>query len=97
MRDDTPVLVGAGQFAYQGEAAISPISLHLLKVAAEQAVLDAGRKGSVLADLDAVARFAARAPADPEMLYDPEGREDVGRTGVADPLPDGDRNLFILD
>jgi acetyl-CoA C-acetyltransferase len=64
MRDDTPVLIGAGQFTYRGEAANSPSPLELLKVAAEQAVLDAGLKGSVLADLDALAvvAFSIDAP-----------------------------------
>lgn len=64
MRDDTPVLIGAGQFTYRGEAAISPSPLELLKVAAERAVLDAGLKGSVLADLDALAvvAFSIDAP-----------------------------------
>ncbi|PIB91959.1 acetyl-CoA acetyltransferase [Caulobacter sp. FWC2] len=64
MRDDTPVLIGAGQFTYRGEAATSPSPLQLLKVAAEQAVLDAGLKGSVLADLDALAvvAFSIDAP-----------------------------------
>ncbi|HJV43517.1 MAG TPA: acetyl-CoA acetyltransferase, partial [Caulobacter sp.] len=64
MRDDTPVLIGAGQFTYRGEAANSPSPLELLKVAAERAVLDAGLKGSVLADLDALAvvAFSIDAP-----------------------------------
>lgn len=64
MRDDTPVLIGAGQFTYRGDAANSPSPLELLKVAAEQAVLDAGLKGSVLADLDALAvvAFSIDAP-----------------------------------
>ena len=64
MRDDTPVLIGAGQFTYRGEAANSPSPLELLKVAAEQALLDAGLKGSVLADLDAMAvvAFSIDAP-----------------------------------
>jgi len=64
MRDDTPVLIGAGQFTYRGEAGNSPSPLELLKVAAERAVLDAGLKGSVLADLDALAvvAFSIDAP-----------------------------------
>lgn len=64
MRDDTPVLIGAGQFTYRGGAGNSPSPLELLKVAAERAVLDAGLKGSVLADLDALAvvAFSIDAP-----------------------------------
>jgi len=64
MRDDTPVLIGAGQFTYRGDAGNSPSPLELLKVAAERAVLDAGLKGSVLADLDALAvvAFSIDAP-----------------------------------
>ncbi|KQV57097.1 MULTISPECIES: acetyl-CoA acetyltransferase [unclassified Caulobacter] len=64
MRDDTPVLIGAGQFTYRGDAGNSPSPLQLLKLAAERAVLDAGLKGSVLADLDALAvvAFSIDAP-----------------------------------
>jgi len=64
VRDDTPVLIGAGQFTYRGDAANSPSPLELLKVAAERAALDAGLKGSVLADLDALAvvAFSIDAP-----------------------------------
>jgi acetyl-CoA C-acetyltransferase len=64
VRDDTPVLIGAGQFTYRGEAGNSPSPLELLKVAAERAVLDAGLVGSVLADLDALAvvAFSIDAP-----------------------------------
>ncbi|HWU81600.1 MAG TPA: acetyl-CoA acetyltransferase, partial [Caulobacter sp.] len=64
MRDDTPVLIGAGQFTYRGDAQNSLSPLQLLKLAAERAVLDAGLKGSVLADLDALAvvAFSIDAP-----------------------------------
>jgi acetyl-CoA C-acetyltransferase len=64
VRDDTPVLIGAGQFTYRGEPGNSPSPLELLKSAAERAVLDAGLKGSVLADLDALAvvAFSIDAP-----------------------------------
>ncbi len=64
MRDDTPVLIGAGQFTYRGAAETSFSPLQLLKLAAERAVLDAGLKGSVLADLDALAvvAFSIDAP-----------------------------------
>ncbi|MDP1631937.1 MAG: acetyl-CoA acetyltransferase [Caulobacter sp.] len=55
MRDDTPVLIGAGQFTYRGEAADSPSPLDLLKVAAERAAEDAGLSPEALAQLDAVA------------------------------------------
>ncbi len=64
MRDDTPVLIGAGQFTYRGTPENSPSPLELLKVAAEKAALDAGLKGSVLAELDALAvvAFSIDAP-----------------------------------
>ncbi|PZR31095.1 MAG: acetyl-CoA acetyltransferase, partial [Caulobacter segnis] len=64
MRDETPVLIGAGQFTYRGDAEKSPSPLELLKVAAERAAVDAGLKGSVLADLDALAvvAFSIDAP-----------------------------------
>ena len=58
MRDDTPVLIGAGQFTYRGEIENSPSPLELLKIAADRAVGDAGLLGSVLAELDAVAVIA---------------------------------------
>ena len=55
MRDDTPVLIGAGQFTYRGSAADSPTPLQLLKIAAERAAEDAGLQTSALAGLDALA------------------------------------------
>jgi acetyl-CoA C-acetyltransferase len=64
MRDDTPVLIGAGQFTYRGEVANSPSPLELLKVAAERAVRDAGLPETVFASLDALAvvAFSIDAP-----------------------------------
>ena len=64
MRDDTPVLIGAGQFTFRGEAANSLSPLELLKVAAERAVQDAGLEGTVFAQLDAMAvvAFSIDAP-----------------------------------
>ncbi|MDI1366343.1 MAG: acetyl-CoA acetyltransferase, partial [bacterium] len=58
MRDDTPVLIGAGQFTFRGSAENSPPPLELLKIAAERAIADAGLLGTVLADLDALAVIA---------------------------------------
>ncbi len=58
MRDDLPVLIGAGQFTYRGKPETSPSPLELLKIAAERAVGDAGVSGSVLAELDALAVIA---------------------------------------
>jgi acetyl-CoA C-acetyltransferase len=58
MRDDTPVLIGAGQFTYRGNAENSPAPLELLKIAAERAIDDAGLLGSVLAEVDALAVIA---------------------------------------
>jgi len=55
MRDDTPVLIGGGQFTYRGAADQSPSPLELLKIAAERAAANAGLDASVLSQLDAVA------------------------------------------
>jgi acetyl-CoA C-acetyltransferase len=55
MRDDTPVLIGGGQFTYRGAADTSPSPLDLLKVAAERAAVDAGLDPSMLSQLDGVA------------------------------------------
>ncbi|HEX6859210.1 MAG TPA: acetyl-CoA acetyltransferase [Caulobacteraceae bacterium] len=55
MRDDTPVLIGAGQFTYRGAPADSPSPLELLKIAAERAALDAGLEAGALRGLDALA------------------------------------------
>ena len=52
--DNTPVLIGAGQFTYRGDPLASPSPLSLLKTAAERAVRDAGLDASALAQLDAV-------------------------------------------
>ncbi len=70
MRDDTPVLIGGGQFTYRGEAARSPSPLELLKIAAERAAADAGLDASVLADLDGVALvgFTIDAPGGFQQL-----------------------------
>lgn len=55
MRDDTPVLIGAGQFTYRGEAGQSPSPLSMVKIAAEGAAADAGLAAGALAGLDTVA------------------------------------------
>jgi acetyl-CoA C-acetyltransferase len=55
MRDDTPVLIGVGQFTYRGSPGESPSPLQLLKIAAERAVADAGLGMQALAGLDALA------------------------------------------
>src|ERR1700733_2108530 len=55
MRDDTPVLIGAGQFTYRGAAEASPSPLKMIKIAAERAAADAGLEASALAGLDALA------------------------------------------
>ncbi|MGE5502610.1 MAG: acetyl-CoA acetyltransferase, partial [Ignavibacteriales bacterium] len=55
MRDDTPVLIGAGQFTYRGSADQSPSPLNLLKIAAERAAADAGLGAEALSGLDALA------------------------------------------
>jgi acetyl-CoA C-acetyltransferase len=55
MRDLTPVLIGAGQFTYRGEAAKSPSPLAMIKIAADRAAADAGLAAGALAGLDALA------------------------------------------
>ena len=64
MRDDTPVLIGAGQFTYRGKPESAPSPLELLKIAAERAAADAGLDVAALAQLDAVAvvGFTVDAP-----------------------------------
>ncbi|MDO9224401.1 MAG: acetyl-CoA acetyltransferase [Caulobacter sp.] len=54
MDDNTPVLIGAGQFTYKGAAPTSPSPLELLKIAAERAASDAGLDPAALAGLDGV-------------------------------------------
>ena len=54
MVDRTPVLIGAGQFTYRGDPAVSPSPTHLLKIAAERAADDAGIGAAGLAALDSI-------------------------------------------
>ncbi len=63
MDERTPVLIGAGQFTYRGDPAVSPSPQALLKIAAERAAADAGLPVGALAGLDsvAVAAFAIDA------------------------------------
>lgn len=64
MRDDTPVLIGAGQFTYRGDPLASPSPTELLKIAADRAATDAGLEAGALAGLDglAVVGFTLDAP-----------------------------------
>jgi acetyl-CoA C-acetyltransferase len=64
MRDDTPVLIGAGQFTYKGNPESAPTPLELLKIAADRAAQDAGIDVGALAGLDALAvvGFTVDAP-----------------------------------
>ncbi|HEY9218985.1 MAG TPA: acetyl-CoA acetyltransferase [Phenylobacterium sp.] len=55
MTDDRPVLIGAGQFTYRGEAADSPSPQQLLRIAAERASQNAGIPTARLAGIDALA------------------------------------------
>src|SRR5215470_11393192 len=55
MADRTPVLIGAGQFTYRGDPAVSPSPTALLKIAAERAALDAGLGPEALKGLDSLA------------------------------------------
>ena len=59
MRDDTPVLIGAGQFTYRGAPETSPSPLTLLRTATERAAADAGVALEALAGLDTVAVVAS--------------------------------------
>lgn len=64
MIDRTPVLIGAGQFTYRGDPAVSPSPTQLLKIAAERAAADAGIGAEGLRELDtlSVAAFAIDSP-----------------------------------
>ena len=64
MDDRTPVLIGAGQFTYRGEAGQSPSPTRLMKIAAERAAEDAGLKATDLASIEglAVIGFTIDAP-----------------------------------
>ena len=64
MRDETPVLIGAGQFTYKGNPEAAPTPLELLKIAADRAAEDAGIDVAALGDLDALAvvGFTVDAP-----------------------------------
>jgi acetyl-CoA C-acetyltransferase len=55
MDDRTPVLIGAGQFTYRGDPAVSPSPQALLKIAAERAAADAGVGAADLRALDSLA------------------------------------------
>ena len=70
MREDTPVLIGAGQFTYRGDAGASPTPVRMLEIAAERAVADAGLSASALAGIDALAvvGFTVDAPGGLERL-----------------------------
>jgi acetyl-CoA C-acetyltransferase len=51
----TPVLIGAGQFTWRGNAALSPTPLEMIETAAERAAAGAGLAKASLAGLDALA------------------------------------------
>jgi len=55
MLDTTPVLIGAGQFTWRGEAGAAPTPLKLIEIAARAAAKDAGLAAGALAGLDAIA------------------------------------------
>src|SRR3954452_16558698 len=55
MDGTTPVLIGAGQFTYRGDPAVSPSPNALLKIAAERAAADAGIGAAGLRQMDALA------------------------------------------
>jgi acetyl-CoA C-acetyltransferase len=64
MHDDTPVLIGGGQFTFRGAAEQATSPLKLIKIAAERAAADAGLAPGALAGLDAlsVVGFTIDAP-----------------------------------
>lgn len=55
MDERTPVLIGAGQFTYRGDPAVSPSPTSLLKIAAERAATDAGIGAGGLGAIDSLA------------------------------------------
>lgn len=55
MNDATPVLIGAGQFTFRGEAAEAPGPLGLLTTAVRAAAADAGLAAGAMRALDALA------------------------------------------
>jgi acetyl-CoA C-acetyltransferase len=70
MRDNTPVLIGAGQFTVRRPAQTAPSPLELMITAAERAAADAGLGAEVLAKIDAlgVVGFTIDAPGALEKL-----------------------------
>jgi acetyl-CoA C-acetyltransferase len=64
MDERTPVLIGAGQFTYRGDPAVSPSPTSLLKIAALRAADDAGIGAAGLAAIDTLATvgFTIDAP-----------------------------------
>lgn len=64
MLEDTPVLIGSGQFTHRGSVTDSPSPLELLKIVAKSAASDAGLPETVLARIDALAvvGFSIDAP-----------------------------------
>jgi acetyl-CoA C-acetyltransferase len=73
MRDDTPVLIGAGQFTYRGDADQAPTPIDLLTIAAERAAADAKLSTAALSQIDALAvvGFTVDAPGGLERLAFP--------------------------
>jgi acetyl-CoA C-acetyltransferase len=63
MRDETPVLIGAGQFTYKGAPGEAPSPLQLLLEATNAAAADAGLTAQTLSGLDGlgVVSFAVEA------------------------------------
>jgi acetyl-CoA C-acetyltransferase len=70
MLDRTPVLIGAGQFTYRGQAPDAPTPLDLVTTAAERAARDAGLDPATLKAIDAlgVVGFTIDAPGALERL-----------------------------
>jgi len=64
MDERTPVLIGAGQFTFRGDAADAPTPLRMLRDAAGAAARDAGLAERALSELDALAvvGFTVDAP-----------------------------------
>lgn len=70
MHDQTPVLIGAGQFTYRGQATDAPTPMDLVTIAAERAARDADLEAAALAQIDAlgVVGFTIDAPGGLERL-----------------------------
>lgn len=106
MRDNTPVLIGAGQFTYRGPAERSPSGPRMIKTAAEGAAIgidtvgrwrEGPRTGADVGHDADGHRFVANTPDDETTLLGLEAVDSVGRPGSVRPVGDGLHNPFTPD